>query len=188
MPTMFQDFVYASRMLRKNPGLTTAAILTLAFGIAANTVIFSGINAILLRPLPCENLDQLMMIWQNNAKINLQEGKVSYPDFFDWKKQSLFTQDMGIFSPWGFALTGVAEPVHLKAALVSADFFSVLKTKPKLGRTFLPEEDQPGAVGNVVISHGLWQQHFGANPNVIGQALRLNDHSSVVQRPALQRA
>lgn len=180
MGTVFQDVIYGFRMLLKNPGLTIAAILTLAIGIGANTVIFSGVNAILLRPLPYENPDQLVMIWERIPKINEQEGKVSYPDFLDWKRQSQLTQSMGIFSRWGFTLTGVAEPEHLKGAIVSADFFPVLKTKLALGRAFSAEEDQPGAGRNVVLSHNLWQRRFGSNPNVIGQQVTLNDNNYTV--------
>ena len=178
--TMLRDVVYGFRMLFKNPGLTITAILTLAIGIGANTVIFSVINAILLRPLPYENPDRLVMVWEKVPKINVREGKVSYPDFVDWKRQSQFTQGMAIYSPSGFALTGVAEPEHLKGAVVSADFFPLLKIKPALGRTFLPEEDQPGAAASVVLSHDLWQQRFGSNPNIVGQNITLNDKSFTV--------
>jgi putative ABC transport system permease protein len=177
MRTLFQDILYGFRMLLKNRGLTIAAILTLAISIGANSVIFSGINAILLRPLPYENPDQLVMIWEKVAKTNLQEGKVSYPDFLDWKSQSQLIQDMGIFSRWGFTLMGVAEPEQLKGAVVSADFFPLLRVKPALGRTFLPEEDRSGTAGKVVLSHSLWQRRFGANPNVIGQTLTLSERS-----------
>lgn len=180
MGTVFQDVVYGFRMLLKNPGLTIAAILTLSIGIGANSVIFSGVNAILLRPLPYQHPDQLVMIWEKQPRLNIQEGKVSYPDFLDWKRQSQLTQNMAMFSSWGFTLTGVAEPEHLKGAVVSADFFPVLKVKPELGRTFLSEEDQPGAGPSVVLSHKLWQQRFAANRNVIGQPVTLNDKGYTV--------
>lgn len=180
MRTMFQDVLYGFRMLLKNPGLTIAAILTLAIGIGANTLIFSGVNAILLRPLPYDNPDRLVMIWENMPKVNIWEGKVSYSDFLDWKRQSQFTQEMGIFSRWGFTLTGVADPEHLKGAVVSADFFPLLRVKPVLGRTFLPEEDQQGTEGKVLLSHALWQRRFGGSPSVIGQPLTLNARSYTV--------
>jgi len=174
---MFQDVVYGFRMLLKNPGLTIAAILTLAIGIGANTLIFSGVNAILLRPLPYDNSDRLVMVWENIPKANVREGKVSYPDFLDWKRQSQFTQEMGIFSRWGFTLTGVADPEHLKGAVVSADFFPLLRVKPILGRTFLAEEDQQGTAGKVVLSHAFWQRRFAGSSGVIGQSLTLNARS-----------
>jgi len=85
-----------------------------------------------------------------------------------------------MFSFWGFTLTGVAQPEHLKSAVVSADFFPLLRVKPALGRTFLPEDDVPGTQGNVVLSHALWQQLFGANPNAIGQTLMLSDRNYTV--------
>jgi putative ABC transport system permease protein len=180
MGTIFQDVLYGFRMLRKNWGLTIAVILTLAIGIGINSVIFSGINAVLLRPLPYENSDRLVMIWEKNPRANLQEGKVSYPDFLDWKRQSQYTRGMGIFSRWGFTLTGAAEPEYLRGALISADFFPVLGIKPALGRTFLSDEDRPGAGGNVILSYALWQRRFGANPNVIGQTLTLSDQNYTV--------
>lgn len=163
-------------MLLKNRGMSIAAIITLTVGIGANSVIFSGINAILLRPLPFENPDRLVMIWEKEPKANTQEGKVSYPDFLDWKRESQTIREMGIFSTWGYTLTGVAEPEHLKGAAVSADFFSLLRIRPTLGRVFLPDEDQPGVAGKVVLSHAFWQRRFGASPNAIGQSITLNDH------------
>lgn len=180
MRTLFQDLQYGFRMMLKNPGLTIAAVLTLAIGIGANTVIFSGVNAILLRPLPYESPDRLVMIWEKRPKANLQEGKVSYPDFVDWKSQSQFTQEMAMFSAWGFTLTGLAQPEHLKGAIVSSDFFSLLRVEPALGRTFLPEDDVPGTQGKVVLSHTLWQRLFGSNPNVLGQTLTLSDRNYTV--------
>jgi putative ABC transport system permease protein len=167
-------------MLFKNRGLTIAAILTLAIGIGANTLIFSGVNAILLRPLPYDNPDRLVMIWENMPKANVKEGKVSYPDFLDWKSQSQFTQEMGMFSRWGFTLTGVSDPEYLKGAVVSADFFPLLRVKPILGRTFSTEENQPGTAGKVLLSHALWQRRFGGSPNVIGQSLTLSARSYTV--------
>ena len=180
MKNVVKDVVYGFRMLRKNPGLTIAAILTLSIGIGANTVIFSVVNAILLRPLTYENPERLVMIWEKIPKFNVHEGRVSYPDFLDWKRQSQSTQNIAIFSSWGFALTGVGEPEHLRGAVVSADFFPLLKMKPELGRTFLSEEDQPGAATTIVLSYNLWQQRFGGNPNIIGQTVTLNDKGYAV--------
>ena len=146
------DLKFAFRQLLTNPGFTAVAVLTLALGIGANTAIFSVVNAVLLRPLPYKNSNQLVMIWGTTA-----DGKgtsVSPPNFLDYEKQNRVFEHMATFNAGSLTLTEVAEPERIRTGLVTADFFEVLGVRPILGRTFLFGEDQEGQNNVVVLSHG----------------------------------
>ncbi len=172
------DLRFAFRQLLKNPGFTAVAVLTLALGIGANTAIFSVVNAVLLRPLPYKNSSQLVMIWGTTA-----EGRgtsVSPPNFLDYEKQNRVFEHMATFNAGSLTLTEVAEPERIRTGLVTADFFEVLRVRPILGRTFLSGEDQEGQNNVVVLSHGLWQRHFGSNPKIVGQTVVLDKKPHLV--------
>jgi putative ABC transport system permease protein len=177
MESLFQDLRYGARVLVKSPAFTIAAVIALALGIGANTAIFSVVNAVVFNPLPYEKPDQLMIGLEKNPKIlmDADKGNISYPDFVDWRNQAQTFEKMAIFSQWGFILTQVSDPEQVPAALVSADFFSLLGVAPTLGRTFSADEDKPGGRRSVILSHGFWQRRFGANPGIIGQLITLND-------------
>src|SRR5688572_4318778 len=146
-----QDARYALRSLRKHPGFTTVAILTLALGIGANTAIFSVINTVLLRPLPYENADRLVVLLETVADSSI--GGVSYPNFVDWRNQNtVFANVAAVRQRESFNLTGAGESERLQGRLVSANFLSTLGVKPFRGRHFLTEEDQPGANPVAIIS------------------------------------
>jgi putative ABC transport system permease protein len=172
MDTLWQDLKYAARTLRKNPGFAVVAMLALALGVGANTVIFSVINAVLLRPLAYEDSDRLVMIWGSKTEVGREAA--SLPDFADWREQSRSFESMAAATRKGFILTGGQEPERLIGAAVSADFFSMFRVRPVLGRGVLPEEDRPGGAKVVVLSQGLWQRHFGSDPGVVGKQLTLN--------------
>src|SRR5262249_37892832 len=155
-----------ARMMRKNPGFSIVAVLTLALGIGANTAIFSVINAVVLSPLSYPNSDRLVQIWQTNPRANRWGAWVSYPDFQDWRKQNTTFEEVGTFRSSGFNLTGGDRAEALRGSYASASLFSVLGIKPLIGRAFLPEEDQPGANRVAILSHGLWERRFGADPSV----------------------
>jgi len=177
---MFQDLRYGVRMLLKSPGFTAAAALSLALGIGANTAIFSVINAVLIRPLPYDRPDQIMKLWTTQPQNGALRIPFSAPNFVGLKEQNQVFSDMAVYRGWQFILTGAGEPLRVFGHRASASFFPVLGVKPLLGRGFLYEEDRSGNDGVVVISHGLWQSHFAADPNIIGRSLTINDISRTV--------
>lgn len=162
-----QDFRYGSRMLRKNPGFTGVAVMTLALGIGANAAIFSLVNGILLEPLPFAQPERLVSITD------------SYPQgALVAMRASLHSMEVAGYSDGEeLNLTGLGEPIRVHGAAVSENFFSLLGARPELGRTFSPGEDQPGADQLVVLSHALWKQRFGADPNAIGRTVSLEGES-----------
>src|SRR5215211_3723985 len=143
MESILQDIRYAIRVLQKSPGFTVVALLTLTLGIGANSAIFSVVNAVLLRPLPYVESEKLVFITERSPVL---EGmSVAYPNFLDWREQNSVFENMGVYRRQSFNLTGGGEPERLVAGEVSADVFTALRTSPILGRTFLAEEDRPGA-------------------------------------------
>ena len=142
MRNLFQDFRYALRQLRKNPGFTAVAVLTLALGLGANTAIFSVIDAVLLRPLPFHDPSRLVVVRPTEPGRRDDTG-VSYPTFLDWRSQNHVLEGLSVFREDDYTLTGRGEPAHLTGAVVSANLFSVLDVPPAAGRDFTPEEDQP---------------------------------------------
>src|SRR5262245_46422595 len=179
LETLWQDLRYGMRMLLTCPSFTVVAVITLALGIGANTAIFSVVNAVLLRPLPCEGPDRLVYIW--NAPQQGRPEDSSLPDLVDWREQSRSFERMAATTDRTFNLTGVGEAERLNGWAVTADFFPLLSIRPAFGRVFLPEEDRPGASGVAILSHNLWRRSFGSNPDVVGRAITLNgqDHTVV---------
>ena len=173
LETFWQDMRYGVRMLRRNPGFTTVAVLTLALGIGANTAIFSVVNAVLLRPLPYDNPHQLVMVWETIREAGYQTGP-SYPNFEDWREQNQVFEQMVAFRSLDYTLTGVEEAVRVQGARVSAGFFPLLRVEPILGRPFLPEEDQAGAKNVVILSYGFWHRRFGGDPGAVGKKVTLD--------------
>jgi len=180
MNGLFQDFRYAVRQLRKNPGFTAVAILTLALGLGANTAIFSVIDAVLLRPLPFHAPSRLVVVKPTEPGRRDDIG-VSYPTFLDWRTRNHVFDGLSVFREDDFTLTGRGEPAHLTGAVVSANIFSVLGVLPVIGRDFVPEEDQPNGRGlPIILSHSLWQSRFGSDPKIVGQSLTLDGQTFTV--------
>ena len=179
MKTLWQDLRYGIRMLIKSPGFTLVAVVALALGTGANTAIFSVVNAVLLRPLPFNEPKRIVQIWENNLPRGWTQNTVSPHNFADWQKQSRSFEEMAAYEFESFILIGGDMPERIGGSLVSAGFTEVLGVNPALGRSFLPEEDQPGANRVAILSHRLWQR-FGANPNLLGQTLTLNNESFTV--------
>jgi len=175
MHTLFKDLTYAARMLKKQPGFTLVAIVTLALGIGANTAIFSLVNSILLRPLPYREPDRLVKLIQSSPKLQLSTWGVSQADFAAYRDQNRSFESVAIYNSNGTNLTGAGEPERLAVANVTADFFKVLGINPQLGRAFDRGEDSAGKNGVCVISYGLWQRRFGGDPNIVGRTLSLNN-------------
>ena len=176
---LWQDTRYATRSLRKHPGFTAVAILTLALGIGANTAIFSVINAVLLRPLPYQDADRLVILSETISERSI--GGVSYPNFVDWRNQNTVFEHLAAVRPReSFNLTGAGESERLQGRLVSANFLETLGVTPIRGRDFTTEDDRTGAAPAVIISYGLWQRRFGADEKIVGQQLILNRESFTV--------
>ena len=179
MNTLLQDIRFGLRTLRNKPGFTAAAVATLALGIAANTTVFSAVNGWMLRPPRIKDPSGVVVIVSFDlAKGPLGPGNhkpVSAPDFVAWREQSHAFEDM-VASEWSdFALTRKGDPERLSGMRASASYFQMLGVSPALGRTFLPDEDQPGHAQVVILSDALWQRQFGSSPNVVGTTVRLND-------------
>jgi putative ABC transport system permease protein len=164
-----QDLRYGVRLLRRSPGFSTVAILTLALGIGANTAIFSVVNAFLLRPLPFTDSSRLMRIWPVNDSVT------SYPDFLDWKTQSRSFERMEVYNPRSFNITGGDRPQHVQGLRTSGGLLQLLRVSPIYGRTLVADEIQPGREHVVLLSEGLWQNRFARDPGVLGKTVKLND-------------
>jgi putative ABC transport system permease protein len=170
---MFQDLRFGLRMLRKNPGFTLVAALTLALGIGANAAIFSVVNAVLLRPTPYLKNQKLVFVESGNKQADTDEYYGASPaDFWDWRENSQAFEQLAAYSPdGGLKLTGVETPEFFPGSRVSTNFFQVFGAKPLLGRAFLPEEGRASAPGAIILSHRLWQRRFGGDPAIVGQTL-----------------
>lgn len=176
MNSLLQDIQFGLRTLRKSPGFTAVAVLTLALGMAANTTMFSMVNSVLLRPLPVPHADQIVVV-ATEQKNNPYYSAFSYPDFVDLQKQAegfsgLFAYELSIA---GLSADGTAS--HVAVSFVSGNFFSTLGIQPARGRLILPTEGtQPGSDPILVLGYAYWQSRFGGNPSVVGKQVLMNGH------------
>ena len=180
MQSLLQDLRYAARMLLRNPGFTFVAVVTLALGIGANTAIFSVVHAVLLRPLPYPESEQLAWVWMDNRKEGIHEDIASWPNFVDWRTQNQVFEGLAGVRDRTFNLTGSGEPEELRGANVTINFFDLMRVNPKTGRGFTSDEEQEGRDRVVVIGNGLWQRRFSGDPNVVGQMLSLNGQNHTI--------
>ena len=179
--TVLQDLRYGVRMLRKNPGFTITAVLTLGLGIGANTAIFSVVNEVLLKPLPYREPDRLTVVWEQNPERGWYRNIVSAANFLDWRKQNrVFTGMAAADVEETYTLTGTGKPEEVGGQRATANLFSLLGVRPLLGRTFLPEEDKPGSARVVVLSYSFWQRRYGGSRSVLGRQISLNNQSYTV--------
>jgi putative ABC transport system permease protein len=178
MDELLKNLRFGFRMIRKNPGFAAVAIITLALGIGANTAIFSFVDAVLLRPLPYPQPEQIVNVWEKPPQGD--RNGISTMNFLDWKNQNSVFTAMAAQTGGAVTLSGGTEPVLLHAARVSAPFFSILGIKAALGRTFAPDEDQPGKEQVVVLSHRLWASRFGSDPQIIGRKIILDQRPFTV--------
>jgi putative ABC transport system permease protein len=169
-----QDVRYGARMLRKNPGFTAVAVCTLALGIGANTAIFSVVNAVLLNRMPYADASRLAVLWEQRPELGWYRNVVSAANFIDWRKQNHVFTGMAAVSQGLFDLSGTGQPLEVRGEQVSADFFRVLGVRAALGRTFTPEEDQPGGPRVAVLSNQLWKERFGGDPALVGREITVN--------------
>lgn len=183
MGSLLQDFKYGFRVLRKAPGFTTAAVVMLALGIGANTAIFTVVNALLLRPLPFPDSSRLMQLYHvppAKSFPGIKRFALSPANYLDWRAQNHVFQSMALFTGGSFNFTGKGQPEVVTAGRVAWDFFSVYQVRPRLGRVFLPEEDQPGHDYEAILSYPFWRSHFAADPNIVGQKITLDDQAYTV--------
>ncbi|HEY9226218.1 MAG TPA: ABC transporter permease [Gemmatimonadaceae bacterium] len=170
---MRNDFVFALRGLRKNPGFAAMAIACIALGVGVTTTIFSAVNAILIRPLPYRDADKLISVYSQNPPRGYRGVNVSYADYASWRDESRTLSGLGIWT-WVTKTLSEGESERLPGATVSANFFPTLGVEPVLGRNFLHEEELRGAPDVVMISHGLWQRRFGGDSSLVGKTIQLD--------------
>jgi putative ABC transport system permease protein len=178
--TVLQDFRFAFRMLRKNPGFSAIAILTLALGIGANTAIFSVVYAVLLKPLPYADSEQLFTVFQQDIKNPKNVNGFSFPNMRDLREQSEIFSDLSGVQAHQLTLTGHGEAFNIDTSVVTPDLFNTFRVQPILGRTFVPGDGKPGAEPVVVLSENLWRGSFGADPNIIGETIALDKSAFTV--------
>ena len=180
MDTLLRDIRYGCRMLLRTPGFTLVAVATLALGIGANTTIFSLIDAVLLRPWPFLQSDQLVAVHTTEVREHVQFGSASYPDFLDWRAQNRSFQDLAAYTTDHMTLTGRGDAVQLNTVTASAGLFSLLGASPAQGRRFTPQEDQAGAPLLVIVSHRFWESRLASDPSIVGKAITLNSRPYTV--------
>lgn len=175
---LLQDVRYALRQLRRSPGFSIVAVVTLALGIGGDTAIFSIVNSVLLKPLPFSQPDQLISL--HESKPNFADGSISYPNFLDWRKENRSFSSMALSRGWSFSLTGRGDAEQLKGQYLSAGFFAVLGVRPLLGREFTANEEDLHAPPVAIISEGLWRRKFSASPDIVGQDIVLDGKNFTV--------
>jgi predicted permease len=180
LESLLQDVRYATRMLRKSPGFTAVAVLTIALGIGATTAIFSFVDATLLHPLPYQQPEQLVRVEDDLPGVGAQDVGMSVPEWHDLQRSGIFEYvSLAVYGPVN--LTGSSQPTRARYSGVAPNYFALLGVKPRLGRAFDPEDQTPGFTLEVLISDGLWKRAFAADPRILGKSLRLdNDLYTVI--------
>src|SRR5262245_6972241 len=171
-------FRYALRALGRQPTFVLIALLTLTLGIGANTAIFSIIKTVVLNPLPYDQPDRIVVLWEVNPEGNLEQ--VAIPTFQDWQRETGALEAVAAYRRVDFTFAGNGEPRSVSAVRATPELFAVLKAHTAMGRTFTPDEAVLGADRVVVLSHGFWQRELGANPSVIGKTVILDALSYTV--------
>lgn len=178
MQTLLSDVRYSLRMMAKSPGFTAVACLTLALAIGANTAIFSFVDGVLLKPLPYPEPEKILSLWEKPPGYD--RNGISTLNFLDWKEQSTVFSHVTALSGGGMTMTGTGEPQLLRGQTVGAQYFDLFGTKAAIGRTFAPDEDQPGKQYVVVLTHKIWMSRFGGDPSVLGRTITLNNNPYTV--------
>jgi len=175
-----QDSTFALRMMRKNFGFTIAAIIVLGLGIGANTAIFSVVNAVLLKPLPYEHGERLLMMRQSTPRSGLMGRSVSVPELMDYRRQNRSLDAIVEYHNMQFILLGRAEPEQVETGVVSWNYFDIFGVKPLVGRNFAPDDEKAGAPAVLLLSYEYWLRSFGGDPTVVGKVFRMNDKPHTV--------
>jgi predicted permease len=174
METILSDLRYGTRLFRKSPLFTFVAVATLALGIGANTVIFSVLDAVVIRSLPYDAADRVVVVWEDVSRAGFPRNTPAPANFADWRRMNRTFADMAATRGASASVTGDGLPEQIIGRATTPNFFSVLGVRPLFGRTFTETEDRDGA-RVAVISYGLWQRRFGGDPGVVGRAVLLND-------------
>jgi predicted permease len=179
LETFAQDVRFGLRMLRKNPGFTVVAVLTLALGIGANTAIFSMVNSVLLRPLAYREAQQLYLVREIIPELSQTYPTLpaNVPNFRVWQRDCHSFAEVAIVTPLDMTLTGYGEAEQISGGRASANLFDVLGIVPELGRTFLPQEDTPGKDRVVILTHSFWRDRFHGDPAIVGRSITLDGKS-----------
>ncbi|HMD83219.1 MAG TPA: ABC transporter permease [Terriglobia bacterium] len=190
LETLWQDLRYGLRQLRRNPGFTAVAVITLALGIGASTALFSVVNSVLLRPLPYKDPDRLVMLFEKDKTFRvdtLQPDRnalmsTSIPGLLDWRARTDVFDEVGAYFwfPSRFVFTSAREPEEVFGGKVTANLFTVLGVQPILGRSFLPGEDRPGENDKVLLGYGFWQRRFNSDPGIVGKSAALSGRTYTV--------
>jgi putative ABC transport system permease protein len=178
LQNLLQDLQYAVRQLWKSPGFTITAVLTLAIGIGVNTASFSIMDAVVLRPLAVEDLDHVVVVYEQQNHGDGQ--KVALANFADWQRQSRSFEELAVRQPADMSLTGAGDAAHVEAEYTTPSFFSVLRTNAMLGRVFNDSETQQGRNGVTVLSYPFWKSHFGSDPGILGRQVQLDQRGYTV--------
>ena len=180
MSNLGSDLRYALRTLIRRPGFTVIAVMTLALGIGANTVIFSAVNALLLKPLSFPELDRVVAIWHQWPSRGVLHNEVTMADYLDWTQQNKTFANIGLYRWWSANLTGVDSPERVQGFLLSANFFDTVGVRPFMGRNFSGDENTPGKDSVAILTYSLWQRRFGGDPNIINKTVTINGASRTV--------
>jgi predicted permease len=180
METFRQDLRYALRMLRKNPGFTAVAVITLALGIGANTAIFSVVNSVLLRPLHFREPARLVRVYSEFPTMQLRNFWLSPPELLDIEKEAKSWESIGAWAAGGQNVGTDSEPLRVTSAGITRGLIETLGVQPMMGRNFTAEEDRNGGPNVALISHGLWQRAFGGTSDIIGKQIQVNAQSTTV--------
>src|SRR3984957_21166193 len=176
LEVFLQDLRFGARMLRKNPGFTLVAVLTLALGIASNATIFSFVSAVLYKRPPVYDPDRALVVHGTilkNGRPDLGLNRVSAPNYFTWKGENQVFSDVAAIEPYGGVnLTRGGDPERVSANRVTANYFSVIGVAPELGRAFAADEDHPGHDRVVLLDYGFWERKFGSDSNIVGKVIR----------------
>ena len=178
MHTLLQDLRYAVRQLRKSPGFTLAAVLTLAIGIGANTAGFSMMDAVVFRPLAVPDLKNVVVVYEQ--KNHGDDRQVALANFADWQRQSRSFEELAVHIDSRMSLTGAGDAAQVWAEHTSPSFFHVLRTDAFLGRVFNQSEAQAGRDSVAVLGYAFWKSHFGADPHVVGREIELDQHAYTI--------
>lgn len=174
MDSLLRDLKFSARSLLKRPALTIVAIVTLALGIGANTAIFSIVHALLIKPLPFPDPENIVALCDRMPDRGVERNEVTVANYLDWRAQNKSFEHLGIYRWWSANLTGGESPERIQGFQVTPNFLDIVGVKPVFGRGFLAEEDQPGKDSVALLSYSLWQRRFGADPNIVNKTISTN--------------
>jgi putative ABC transport system permease protein len=180
LESLVRDARFGLRTLGRSPSFTLVAVLTLGLGIGANTAIFSLVDAVLLQPLPFDEPDRLVMIWEDATKLGYPQTEAAPGNFLDWKSQATTLEDLAAYSGDALNLTGSGSPERVDVVRVTPNLLSLLGVEPALGRSFLETEAPSGDSRVALLAHSLWERRFGSDPGVVGHRILLDDQLYVV--------